>query len=87
MTRTLSNDVEKYNGGYQMKINFSKTNNIRKMLLSAMFLSLGILLPFLTGQIKEIGDTLLPMQKTRGRFKDKGTVLMSKDKGTVPASC
>lgn len=31
------------------------------MLLSAMFLSLGVLLPFLTGQIKEIGDTLLPM--------------------------
>lgn len=31
------------------------------MLFSAMFLSLGIVLPFLTGQIKEIGDTLLPM--------------------------
>jgi uncharacterized membrane protein len=26
-----------------------------------MFLALGIVLPFLTGQIKEIGDTLLPM--------------------------
>lgn len=26
-----------------------------------MFLSLGVVLPFFTGQIKEIGDTLLPM--------------------------
>lgn len=34
---------------------------IKKISISAMFLSLGILLPFLTGQIKEIGDTLLPM--------------------------
>ncbi len=34
---------------------------IRKIIISAMFLSLGIALPFLTGQIKEIGDTLLPM--------------------------
>jgi len=32
-----------------------------KIILSAMFLSLGMVLPFLTGQIKEIGDTLLPM--------------------------
>ena len=36
-------------------------SNIRKTVISAMFLSLGIVLPFLTGQIKEIGDTLLPM--------------------------
>lgn len=35
--------------------------NIKKTVLSAVFLALGILLPFLTGQIKEIGDTLLPM--------------------------
>ncbi len=35
--------------------------SIRKILVSAIFLSLGIVLPFLTGQIKEIGDTLLPM--------------------------
>ena len=37
-----------------------KTRN-SKIILSAMFLSLGMILPFLTGQIKEIGDTLLPM--------------------------
>ena len=36
----------------------SKTKNI---VLSAMFLSIGIVLPLLTGQIKEIGDSLLPM--------------------------
>ncbi len=31
------------------------------MLLSAMFLSIGLLLPFLTGQIQQIGNMLLPM--------------------------
>lgn len=35
--------------------------NARKMILSAVFLSLGVVLPFFTGQIKEVGDTLLPM--------------------------
>ena len=35
--------------------------NIKNLTLSAVFLSLGVVLPFLTGQIKEIGDTLLPM--------------------------
>lgn len=35
--------------------------NNRKMIISAVFLALGVVLPFLTGQIKEIGDSLLPM--------------------------
>ncbi len=35
-----------------------KTN---KMVLAAVFLAIGMILPFLTGQIKEIGDSLLPM--------------------------
>lgn len=34
---------------------------LRKIVLSAMFLAIGCILPFLTGQIKEIGDSLLPM--------------------------
>ncbi len=34
---------------------------VKKMVLSAMFLSIGMVLPLLTSQIKEIGDTLLPM--------------------------
>ncbi len=34
---------------------------IYKTILSAVFLALGVVLPFFTGQIKEIGDTLLPM--------------------------
>ncbi len=38
-----------------------KKFKLQKTLLSALFLSLGIVLPFLTSQIKEIGDTLLPM--------------------------
>ncbi len=36
-------------------------SNLQKIIISAMLLSLGIVLPFFTGQIKEIGDTLLPM--------------------------
>ncbi|MBR4296241.1 MAG: ECF transporter S component [Clostridia bacterium] len=31
------------------------------IILAAMFLSIGMVLPFFTAQIKEIGDTLLPM--------------------------
>lgn len=34
---------------------------IYKVIISSMFLTLGIVLPFFTGQIKEIGDRLLPM--------------------------
>ncbi|MBQ7863862.1 MAG: ECF transporter S component [Lachnospiraceae bacterium] len=36
-------------------------NNIKSLVLSALFLALGIVLPFLTGQIPEIGSMLLPM--------------------------
>ncbi|MCR4936032.1 MAG: ECF transporter S component [Oscillospiraceae bacterium] len=35
--------------------------NVRKLTLSALFLALGLVLPFLTGQIREIGSMLLPM--------------------------
>lgn len=38
-----------------------KIININKLLLSSLFLAIGIILPFFTAQIKEIGDTLLPM--------------------------
>lgn len=34
---------------------------MKKMVLSAFFLALGLVLPFLTGQIPEIGGMLLPM--------------------------
>ena len=34
---------------------------IRNMCLAAMFMALGIVLPFLTGQIPQIGSMLLPM--------------------------
>ncbi len=33
----------------------------KKIALSALFLAIGMVLPFLTMQIKEVGDTLLPM--------------------------
>ncbi|MBE7038794.1 MAG: ECF transporter S component [Ruminococcaceae bacterium] len=34
---------------------------LKKLVLSAMFIGLGLVLPFLTGQIKQIGNMLLPM--------------------------
>lgn len=36
-------------------------NQVRNMVLAALFLALGLLLPFLTGQIPTIGSRLLPM--------------------------
>ena len=38
-----------------------KTNYIRKIVLCAMFLACGMVLPFVTGQIPQIGSMLLPM--------------------------
>jgi len=35
--------------------------NIKNMTLAAMFLAVGLILPFLTGQIPQIGNLLLPM--------------------------
>ena len=35
--------------------------NLKNLTLSAMFLALGLILPFLTGQIPQIGSMLLPM--------------------------
>lgn len=40
-------------------VNMKKTT--KNMTLSAMFLALGLVLPFLTGQIPQIGNMLLPM--------------------------
>ncbi len=36
-------------------------NNIKKTVISAMLLAVGIALPFLTGQLQQIGNMLLPM--------------------------
>ena len=38
-----------------------KTNKVRRLVFAAVFLSLGYLLPFVTGQIPEIGKMLCPM--------------------------
>ncbi len=38
-----------------------KNKGLYKLVISALFLSMGMVLPLLTGQIKEIGDSLLPM--------------------------
>ena len=38
-----------------------KTYNLRNLILSAMFLTLAFVLPFITGQIPQIGAMLLPM--------------------------
>lgn len=39
----------------------AKRNSLISMLLSAMFMGIGLVLPFLTGQIQQIGNMLLPM--------------------------
>ena len=36
-------------------------HNIKNLTLAAMFLAIGLVLPFLTGQIPRIGNMLLPM--------------------------
>ncbi len=41
--------------------NTTKNNTIKNMVLAAMFLALGLALPFLTWQIPQIGSMLLPM--------------------------
>ena len=38
-----------------------KNKRVKNLVLAAMFLSIGLILPFFTGQIKEIGNMLLPM--------------------------
>lgn len=38
-----------------------KSEKIKKLVLAAMFLAIGLLLPFLTGQIPQFGKMLLPM--------------------------
>ena len=38
-----------------------KRNDIKNLTLSAMFLALALVMPFLTGQIPQIGSTLCPM--------------------------
>ena len=37
------------------------TEKIYKLVLAALFFAMGFVLPYLTGLVKEIGDTLLPM--------------------------
>lgn len=38
-----------------------KNSNIKNLALAAMFMALGLVLPFFTGQIPQIGKMLLPM--------------------------
>lgn len=38
-----------------------KNNMMKKLTLSAMFIAIGVVLPFLTGQIPQLGNTILPM--------------------------
>lgn len=38
-----------------------KNLKLKNMVLSAMFLGIGLVLPFLTGQLKQLGNMLLPM--------------------------
>ena len=38
-----------------------KSNYVKKMTFSALFLAIAYILPFLTGQIQQIGNMLCPM--------------------------
>ncbi|MBQ8213587.1 MAG: ECF transporter S component, partial [Clostridia bacterium] len=38
-----------------------KNKTLQKLVLSGLFLAIGYVLPFLTGQIQQIGNMLLPM--------------------------
>ncbi len=38
-----------------------KSSNLKNLVLAAMLLALGLVLPFVTGQLKQIGHMLLPM--------------------------
>lgn len=45
----------------EFRVIMSSKNKSYKMVLSAMFLALALVLPFLTGQIQQIGNALCPM--------------------------
>lgn len=46
----------------QKHVALSKSREaLRRLVLSAMFLAIGLILPFFTGQIQQIGNMLLPM--------------------------
>jgi len=55
--------------GYNLKVKKGDDKSMQKksqkalknMVLSALFISIGLVLPFLTGQLKQIGNMLLPM--------------------------
>ena len=42
-------------------MNAKQNKTVVKLTLSAMFLAIGLVLPFFTGQIPQIGNMLLPM--------------------------
>lgn len=48
-------------GFFLMNKKQERFSPVKKLVLSAMFLALGLVLPFFTGQIPEIGSMLLPM--------------------------
>jgi thiamine transporter ThiT len=44
-----------------MEYKMNKTMNVKKLTLSGMFLAVALVMPFLTGQIPQIGSMLCPM--------------------------
>jgi len=50
-----------FRGLYFFGGGFMKRKATKKMILSALFIALGLVLPFLTGQVPQIGSMLLPM--------------------------
>ena len=50
-----------YDGNFYSREYKHKKKTIQKLVLSGLFLAIGYVLPFLTGQIQQIGNMLLPM--------------------------
>ena len=50
-----------YRKGFFMNLQNNRTDKLKKLTFSAMLMAMAFLLPFLTGQIPEIGKALCPM--------------------------
>ncbi len=58
---SMSRDFSAIHYEKTRRMNMKTNSSVTKLTLSAVFLALGIVLPFLTGQIPTIGSMLLPM--------------------------
>ena len=50
-----------YNTTKEKEVYYMKQNKIYPLVLSSLFLALALVLPFVTGQLQQLGSMLLPM--------------------------